>query len=108
MPVESAADRAVFVNPDEFGATASWSVDGAAGVAVAGVFDEPAGDALADPGIEAAQPSFACRSADVPAAATFGDNTPDRLTIGGRVFLPLRQGDDGTGMSRIILEEEET
>ena len=39
MPVESAADRLIFLDVDDFGATASYTVQGGSAANITGIFD---------------------------------------------------------------------
>lgn len=111
MPVESAADRAVFVNPDEFGVTASYVAAGEAAEAIDGQFHEPFSVALQSGfegvGVETSQPVFVCRSADLPEAAR--ENEGDVLVLTHqsveRRFFVRTMRPDGTGMTSIVLEE---
>lgn len=105
MPVESAADRAAFVNADEFGTSAVYRPADADAVTLNGVFDEPTEQRFDGPGINVGVPTFLVRTADLPEEAAPGDHTADRITIGARTFAPREQAPDGTGMTLLTLEE---
>lgn len=105
MPVESAADRAAFLNPDEFGVTMTWALGDGSSVDIDAYFDEPSERIFDGPGITTAAPSIVVRTADVPEGATFGEHTPDRITIGERTFVPRTNEPDSTGMTTVMLEE---
>lgn len=109
MPVESEADRAVFVNPDEFGVTVRYQAEGQAARDIAGVFDDPSREAFAgDIGVSTpASPRVTIRAADLPEGAAPGENTGDRVTIAGVAYEPRAAEPDGTGMLVLVLEEVE-
>lgn len=108
MPVESAADRAVFFNPDEFGVTARYVPASGEGVDLDGWFSEPSDRAFAGEGVGRAitVPTFMCRSADLPASAQDGEDTGDTIVISGRSFFPRVIEHDREGMARLTLEEQ--
>lgn len=103
MAVESATDRAAFVNPDEFGVTAVYTTAAGADSDLDGVFAEPFATAfgVGGAGIATSEPRFTCRSADLPAAAAVGD----RLAVSDRSFRVATIEPDGTGMTALQLEE---
>ena len=97
--IESAADRAVFVNPDDFGVTASYGAS-----AINGIFDSnyfAAEIGLPVP-IEGARLRFLCRSADLPGNAAHGDT----LTIGSDSYKVREIQADGTGMTALVIEKQ--
>lgn len=100
MAVESAADRAVFVGPDEFGATATYTPVVGSAVAVAGIFDNGSIDAFGEPGMVSTGPRFVCRTADLPTGA----KADDTLTIAGTAYFVRALRPDGTGMIDLQLE----
>lgn len=102
MAVESAADRAVFVNPDEFGVTATYELAAGGTSEVDGIFDDGVEQPeFAEPGILSGQPTLRMRSADLPGAADAGDT----LTVAGADYTVREIRPDGRGMSTLILEE---
>src|SRR5882724_3538034 len=105
MPIESASDRAVFVNPDEFGATAVYTpAGGVASPPIAGQFDDPSRMASLDNAVVSvdARPSFYCAAEDLPGTAV-GD-AGDRLAIdGGATFEVTSIEPDGRGMALLTL-----
>lgn len=105
MPVESAADRAVFVNTNEFGTAATYTPGGGAAVTLSGIFDESDGRRFDSPGIVSGQPSFQCRADDLPDDALPGQTQDDRLVIGDRDFAVRVIERDHTGMALMTLEE---
>jgi hypothetical protein len=99
MPVESTADRAVFVNPDEFGAVAIYTAaGGAASLPFAGQFDDPsiAADMNDAPSIDA-RPTFLCRAIDLPLGAS-GDAGDSLQVAAEGTFEVVSIEPDGTGM----------
>lgn len=112
MAVESAADRAAFVNADEFGAQATYTPAGGAGVTISGILIEPSERVLGEPGLSMSEaPEFTVRSADLPTGARGGEHGGDQLAIPGsspgtdRRFRVRLIEPDGTGMSRLTLTE---
>lgn len=101
MPVESAADRAVFTNADEFGVAATYTKAGGSPVAISGIYDNGAVDALDDPRIASSSPRFICRTSDLPVGAA----ADDALFVEGFAYAVRVIRDDGTGMSELQLEE---
>lgn len=100
MAVESAEDRAVFLNPIEFGVEATY-VDG---TTLNGIFDSDyfAADIGARVAVEGARLRFICRSADLPAEAASGDSiTIDSVEYAVREIHP-----DGTGMTELVIEAQ--
>lgn len=99
MPVESAADRAVFVNPDEFGATAIYTpAGGAASDPIPGMFDDPATSTDLTQAVTIdARPTFFCDESLLPADAETGAG--DTLAIEGEgTFEVVSVEPDGVGM----------
>lgn len=113
MPVETAADRAAFVSPDEFGATAAWHAGGSF-TSFAVIFDA-AYDLLSneflEEGAEGAVPQILCRSADIPADGAHDDMVVvSRLDDAGAsvaigTFKVVEFRPDGTGMTSVRLME---
>jgi len=100
MPVESADDRAVFVN--DFGVVASYTPIGGAAVDVPGVFDRSTIDVALDVPVVDRAPWFICRDDDLPDAAE--DDAGDTLAIAGEgTFAVAELRPDGTGFTRIRL-----
>lgn len=99
MPVEDAADRAGFLDVDEFATTAQWSpgdrwdpsnLDGIFEAAHAVVLE--GGD---EPGIGTAAPSFTFDPAGAPAMSE-----GDKLVVGGTTYKVAGKVEpDGTGMA---------
>lgn len=100
MSVESAADRAALLA--DFGVSVSWTV-GATTSTVTAIFDHgtiPQGfDAAAGRNRRA---TLTLREADLPVGA--GTKT-DRLSAGGKTWLPKSVEPDGTGMAVVTMEE---
>jgi hypothetical protein len=102
MAVESAADRAAFLDVDEFGLSVTYTRAGGGVSVFAGIVDEvDEMMGLTDPGIVSASPVLTCRTADLPTGAGEGDT----LSIDGDTYAvaaPPRH--DGTGMTTLTLE----
>lgn len=101
MPVETASDRAAFVNTDEFGVRATFT--GLPGAPTAdGIFDDEAAVAATayGPGVQSSNPVFECRTADLPAGLKDGT----LVRIGGADYKARVPEHDGTGMTVLPLE----
>lgn len=111
MPVETAADRAAFLDAEEFGVEATYAVSGGATGTVAGIFDDPT--TFADIGDRASsqdsRPTFYCREADLPAGAAGGNDDTMSLThpvsLGALTFKVLTIEPDGQGMALLAMAE---
>ena len=103
MAVETADDRAIFVNVDDFGVAASYTPAGGVAATVNGIFDNDFIEADAGGGVTFAlqQPRFHCRTADVSSAAE-----GDALVVGGVNYTIRVVQDDGTGMTILVLERD--
>lgn len=104
MAVESEDDRAVFVNPDEFGTIAVYMLSGGGSADIAVNRDLPFATAFGDPGVATASPSVLLRSADLPAGAAA---EADSIVVDGVLYAVRVIEPDGTGMTRLRLEEIE-
>lgn len=100
MPIETADDRAVFLNPDEFGVEVTW--EGAAepipalpqtGTLLIGAIDGP------DTQIREA--TIIVREADLPV----GYAQEDEVTLNGADYVARSIEPDGTGMALVRLEK---
>ncbi|MCR5859722.1 hypothetical protein [Mesorhizobium sp. J428] len=107
MPVETAADRALFVDPDEFGSVASWVVGSNTPVVVAGIFDAASLNLAIGDGLDLSDvgPQFLMRATDVPAGGRDGDVLT--ITIDGvaTAYTVRTREPDGTGMVLLRLEK---
>jgi len=103
MAVESATDRAVFVDVDDFGTAATYTPSGGSAATVNGIFDNEfiEVDAGGGVGVALVQPRFHCRTADVSSAAE-----GDAITIDSVAYTVRIVQDDGTGMTVLILERD--
>ncbi len=104
MPVESAADRAVFFNKDEFGTEASYTLAaGGAAISIDGLFEnEMAAKPLGEAGIISSEPMFTCRTADLPVGYGEGDSVVINAVSYKVAERPL---DDATGITLMTLEK---
>jgi len=102
MAVESADDRAIFVNVDDFGVAATYTPSGGASSTVNGIFDNDfiEVDAGGGVGVALQQPRFHCRTADVSNASE-----GDALVVSGVNYTIRIVQDDGTGMTMLVLEK---
>jgi len=106
MGVESAADRATFLSPDDFGdvgvyrpvatATDSDPIDG--------ILNDPYLAVLTggDVATSDSQPTFLLRSADLPAQARGGDGG-DTLVVNTVTYRVVELQPDGAGMTLLTL-----
>jgi hypothetical protein len=97
MAVETAADRAAFVNSDEFGLAATYTAAGGAPATVNGIFDNPfaALDFAEGVAIQSTNPVLLVATADLPAGAAGGD--VDTVAIAGTTYLVREVQPDLTG-----------
>ena len=107
MPVESAADRAMFLSVEDFGVVAAYSQNEAPEVAISGIFDRQhlaidAGEAA----VTGLAVTFTCRADDL-AQLTFGRALQDdRLRIGAERWRVVEAQPDGTGMVLLLLRKD--
>jgi len=102
MAVESAADRAVYLNTDEFGVAATYTVSGGSATTINGIFDdgyEELGEEFGD--LESSSPIFTCKTTDVSAVA-HGDD----LVIGSTSYKIVGVKPDNEGITVLELEEQ--
>lgn len=107
MPVETAADRLVFVSAKDFGVVAKYSQNENAEIDVPGIFDRQhlAVDA-ADASVSGFVVTFMCRADDLT-QLTFGKpRQDDRLTIDGERWRVVEPQPDGTGMVMLVLRKD--
>ena len=97
MPVESATDRAVFVNADEFGLVVTWS-----GAEVAAI--PQTGTLLIDtqdgPATQVRETSLIVVEADLPLGADQGNS----VSMNGTDYTVRSIEADGSGMALVRLE----
>jgi hypothetical protein len=104
MPVESADDRLTFLDPDEFGTEAAYTPLNGTAADIAGIFNNPhlpvvVGEHVAT---SDAQPTFLCRTDDIPADAQGGD-AGDTLAVDGVTYRVTDLHPDGSGMTLVVL-----
>ena len=105
MAVETAADRAAFVNPDDFGVAATYTPVAGGAVTVNGIYDNPfaAAGEFEQVGFASTEPRFTCRSADLPNGAGNGD----QIVISGTAYTVRVIEPDETGdMSILVLVKD--
>jgi len=98
MAVESAADRAIFFEVDDFATAATFG-----GGTVNGIFDNEFVEVDAGGGVGFAlvQPRFQCRTQDVSSASE-----GDAITIDGTAYTIRVVQPDGTGITTLVLEKD--
>lgn len=101
MAVESAADRAVFINADEFGEEMSWTV-GASTSTVSGIPDTGSVrlDMQDGAGALDRRVTLLCRQADIPTGAAKGN----AVTFRSAAHTVKSIEPDGEGMALVRLE----
>jgi hypothetical protein len=99
MAVESATDRAYFLESDDFGTTATFTSPALG--SVSGIFDAETVevDVGGDANILSAQPQFSCATSTIT-----GTTEGSTVTIAGTNYKVKDRLDDGTGMSVLTLE----
>lgn len=102
MSFETAADRAMMMDPAAFGTAALWTVGAAAPVAVNGIWTAPHRDVAAGdgPGVSLTAPMLTVFEADLPAGAGQGDTIAAR----GASWTVLDLEPDASGLVRVILQ----
>lgn len=100
MPVETAADRAVFISANDFGVSV-YPTKGNI-ISFQGIFDNDFVEVDAG-GVPFAmqQPRLLARTEDV---ATFAEG--DDFKINGATYRVRVRQDDGTGMTNLVLEKQ--
>ena len=102
MAVETATDRSIFFDTDDFGSTATFTPSGGTASSVNGIFDKEFFAADAGGTVELAfnQPRFLCRTSDVSNAAE-----GDALNVNSTNYIIKVVEADGTGVTNLVLEE---
>ena len=103
MPVETDADRRLFVEEDDFAVPVSWTHSGGTANFPA-IFDagyQLVASPFLDGGAEGATPQLHACAADIPATAKQGDI----VTVNGKTFSAVEIEPDGTGMTVIRLQD---
>ena len=109
-PVESSDDRLAFLNTEEYAEEAIYTPAGGSGVSIqGGILNDPHFEVqTADIPLSDGQPTFLCRSEDVPVAASGGD-AGDTLALAetdthpAATYRVLDLQPDGTGMTLLSL-----
>ncbi len=104
MAIEDAADRALFLDADEFGVEGTYTKSGQAAATLSGIFDRESiavalGAAL---DLDDTDPQFLVAESDLPAGAGHGD----AVTIASENWTVKNIQPDGTGMAVIKLEKD--
>lgn len=101
MSVESAADRAAFLDADAFGEEITWTVGATPTVlgVVASAWTVRL-EMIDGPGVLEARASVLCRQADIPAGGAAGNGVSFR----GAAHTVKSIEPDGTGMALVRLE----
>ncbi len=103
MAIESAADRAVFLDVDEFGVAVTYTPVIGSAVSLVGLLDSGYEEVdlpgAVDISMALSRSRLVVRSADLPAAAADGDT----VTIASIDYLVKVISADGEGMSELIM-----
>ena len=102
MAVETATERAIFFEADDFAVTASYTPQGGSATNINGIFDNEyfEADAGGTIGIAIQQPAFLCQTSDVASA-----REGDAITINSVAHTIRIVKDDGTGVTILVLEQ---
>ena len=108
MGVETAADRAVFVNTDDFGATGVYTpAGGGPSDDIAGIFDDPTRSVdINEAASIDARPTFCCREDDIPDGAVGDAGDEIEITVDGQdmgTFKVWSIEPDGQGFALLRL-----
>lgn len=103
MAVETLADRAVFIDPDDFGVPVTYQRPGQSGVSFNAIYDDPyqALDLGGEASFEATKPEITLRENDLPTGHANGDT----LVVAGTTYKRVEYRPDGTGMAVIRMQE---
>lgn len=103
MAVETAVERAIFFEVDDFAVTASYTPQGGSPVAVRGIYDQEYLELDSGGSVAFAinQPRFQCASASVASAAE-----GDTLVVSGVTYKITVVQPDGTGVTTLVLEKQ--
>lgn len=107
MSIETAADRATFLSPAEFGVTAFYSQNYGQQVPINGIFDRQflALD-TGDGAVTGVSVTFTCRADDLAALLYGRARQGDHLTIEGERWRVVEPQADGTGMMVLVLQKD--
>ncbi|MBX9456130.1 MAG: head-tail joining protein [Rhizobium sp.] len=103
MPVETDADRLLFVAENDFAVSVAWVHSGGTATFSA-IFDDDyrlLPSEFLDGGAEGSAPQILAVSAEVPTSGKQGD----ALTVNARTYAVVEIKPDGTGMSIIRVQE---
>lgn len=102
MAVESDDDRLAFLSLDDFSVSAVITLSSGAKRNLSGIFEDPRASRSITNNMDVIipDPNFTCRSSD-HSGATEGNS----LAIGAQSYVIRGIMNDGTGMSRLLLEE---
>ncbi len=104
MAVESAADRLTFLDTDEFGTSATYTLAAGGDSTVQGIFDKEYAEVAETDfgvGVGTHPAHFTMREADLP--GSYGD--ADTLLVGSVTYTIRAHELDGTGMVSLRLEK---
>lgn len=109
MAIETDADRAAFLDPEEFGAVAIWTSASGAKPAINVIYDDTfvaLGGADLELTAEGSRLQLMVRSRDVPGDAAHDDViTVTNDVLGTKNFTVLEFQPDGTGFTVVRLQE---
>lgn len=106
MAVETAVDRAIFVNADDFGVVAQYSQNEGVAVPITGIFDRQHLAVDTDHGaVSGLAVTFLCRADDLALLRMGKALQGDLLTIDGDRWRVVEPQSDGTGMVNLILQK---
>ena len=102
MAVETATERAIFFNTNDFGDAASYTPQGGSATTINGIFDDEdfEVDGGGTIGISIQQPRFLCQTSDVSSA-----REGDAITIKSVAYTIRIVRDEGTGVTTLVLEQ---
>lgn len=108
MPVESSADRASFLDLDEFALSVVITPSGGSPSTVNGIFDDEyalIGELDGVEGVSTSNPVFLVRSGDVAGLSLIGAQLAVTIDAVERTFSIVESKPDGTGMTVLRLHE---
>ena len=101
MAVETDTIRSIFLNTDDFGQSATYTVQGGSAATISGILDKESDDIESggEVGVVYSITTFTCRTSDV-SSASFGDS----LAVGGTTYAVRKVEPDNNGMTVLTLE----
>ena len=101
MAIETDTERLIFLDTDDYGQSATYTVQGGSAATIKGILDKESDDIEGggEVGVVYSTTTFTCRTSDC-SSASFGD----ALVTGGVTYSVRVVEPDGNGMTVLTLE----